>query len=69
MKKKAKKLTLAKETLSGLERLVHGGSLPVGCASYPYCQYSDPIACGGGGGDTSAGFYANPESCQTKTTG
>ncbi|HEX6899074.1 MAG TPA: hypothetical protein VF789_05145 [Thermoanaerobaculia bacterium] len=55
-KNPSKKLKLAKETLHGLEKLVRGGTI----------QWSDPIVCGGGGGDTSAGFYDNPESCGTK---
>ena len=62
-KNQLKKLKLAKETLRGLEQLVHGGTDP----SLPQCQTGNPSSpyCGtvggGGGGDTSAGFYADPE--------
>jgi hypothetical protein len=43
-KKQSKRLTLAKETLKGLEKLVHGGT---DYPSYPNCGVSDPInGCG-----------------------
>ncbi len=55
MKKQAKKLSLSKETLSGLERIANGGTF----------DYSQPVFCGGGTGDPSVGFIDNPESCNT----
>lgn len=54
-KKPSKKLTLSKETLSRLGRLVQGGT-----------QWSDPIVCGGGGGDPSAGFVNDPNACDPR---
>ena len=56
MKKQTKRLTLFKETLNGLERIATGGTI----------EYSNPVFCGGGGGDPSAGFVDDANACNPR---
>ena len=56
MQKQTKRLTLSKETLNGLERIATGGTF----------EYSNPVFCGGGGGDPSAGFVDDANACNPR---